>query len=238
MTIMPRSIAPSELRQLVRPDRVHRSIYADPAVFEIEMERLFGRAWLFVGHESQVAQPGDFHCTRLGRQPVIMVRGGDGAVRVLHNRCAHRGAQVCTDESGSAKHFRCGYHGWTYGTDGRLVSVPRREGYGAEFEGEAKGLGLAPVARTDSYRGFVFASLAAEGPPLAEWLGPVALSRAKSKSPAASSSTTTRATGSSTSRTSTISCTRATCTNRRSTPPRANRARPRPTAPATSRCAR
>ena len=87
MTIMPRPIAPSELRQMVRPDKVHRSLYADPAVFELEMERLFGRAWLFVGHESQVAKPGDFYCTRLGRQPVIMVRGGDGAVRVLHNRC-------------------------------------------------------------------------------------------------------------------------------------------------------
>ena len=176
MTIVPRPVAASELRQLVQPERVHRSLYADPAVFELEMERLFGRAWLFVGHESQVAKPGDFYCTRLGRQPVIMVKGGDGAVRVLHNRCAHRGAQVCTDETGTAKHFRCGYHGWTFGTDGRLVSVPRKEGYGAAFDGETEALGLAPVARMESYRGFVFASLAAEGPSLEDSLGPVALS--------------------------------------------------------------
>jgi phenylpropionate dioxygenase-like ring-hydroxylating dioxygenase large terminal subunit len=171
MGIVSRAAALPDPAGLVQPDRVHRSVYADPAVFELEMERLFGRAWLFVGHESQVKAAGDYYCTRLGRQPVIMSRGQDGRVRVLHNRCTHRGPQLCTNESGNAKHFRCGYHGWTFAPDGALISVPRREGYGAEFEREAAELGLKPVARQDSYRGFVFASLDPAAPPLAEWLG-------------------------------------------------------------------
>ena len=60
----------TDLAALIQPDRVHRSVYTDPDIFELELERLFGRAWLFVGHESQVPKPGDFHATRLGRQPV------------------------------------------------------------------------------------------------------------------------------------------------------------------------
>ncbi len=173
MGVMPRKDADSSLKDLIRPDRVHRSVYIDRDVFELEIERLFGQAWLFVGHESQVAKPGDFYCTRLGRQPVIMVRGADGAVRVLHNRCAHRGLMVCAEESGSAKHFRCAYHGWTYATDGRLISVPLKEGYAGGFEKEMPELGLRPVPRVEAYRGFVFAGLSASGPALLDWLGPV-----------------------------------------------------------------
>jgi phenylpropionate dioxygenase-like ring-hydroxylating dioxygenase large terminal subunit len=158
---------------LVLPDRVHRSVYTDPAIFELEMRRVFGRAWLYVGHESQVPNPGDYYCTRLGRQPVLMVRGDDGVIRVLHNRCAHRGPMVCMQESGNARDFRCGYHGWTFARDGALVSVPRQEGYGPDFEKERASLGLRPVARQDTYRGFVFASLAEAGPSLDDWLGEI-----------------------------------------------------------------
>jgi len=83
------------IKGLVQSDRVHRSVYTDPALFELEMDRIFGRAWLVVGHESQVANPGDFFTTRMGREPVIVTRHTDGSVRVLVNRCAHRGARVC-----------------------------------------------------------------------------------------------------------------------------------------------
>src|SRR4051794_41148448 len=110
--------------QLIQHDRVHRRVYTDAEVFEAELARLFGRAWLYVGHESQVARGGDFIITRLGRQPVIMVRHSDGAIHVLHNRCAHRGPKVVSVESGNAGEFRCCYHGWTYATDGRLISAP------------------------------------------------------------------------------------------------------------------
>jgi len=158
--------------ELVQPGRVHRRVYTDPAIFELEMSRLFGRAWIFVGHESQVGNPGDYFRTRIGREPVVMARHGDGSIHVLHNRCAHRGAIVVARESGCAPEFRCCYHGWTYGTDGSLLSVPVRQGYpaGAVAAGDPA-FGMPPVARVDSYRGFVFASLAATGPSLVESLG-------------------------------------------------------------------
>ena len=90
------------IASLIEPGRVHRGVYTDPDLFELEMERIFGRAWLYVGHASQVPQAGDYITTELGRQPVIMVRHRDGAVHVLLNRCTHRGAKVVNDRKGSA----------------------------------------------------------------------------------------------------------------------------------------
>ncbi len=157
---------------LVQPGRVHRRVYTDPAIFELEMSRLFGRSWIYIGHESQVRSPGDYFCTRIGREPVVMVRHSDGHIHVLHNRCGHRGAIVVAPESGSSSEFRCCYHGWTYRTDGRLQSVPVRQGYAAgTVDISNPAFSMPPVARVDSYRGFVFASLAASGPSLVDWLG-------------------------------------------------------------------
>lgn len=162
--------------ELVRPGRVHRRIYADPAVFEAEMERVFGRAWIYVGHESEVREPGDFATTRIGRRPMVMTRHDDGTVRVLHNQCAHRGAKVVAESRGNAAEFVCCYHGWTYGTDGRLVRVPLRHGYPEDFDPDDPGTAMVAAPRVDSYRGFVFASLAPDGPTLADFLGPMTAS--------------------------------------------------------------
>src|SRR5882672_7569813 len=158
-----------ELAMLVQPDRVHRSVYADPAIFELEMERIFGRAWLILGHDSQIAAPGDYFTTRMGREPVIVARQGDGSVRVLINRCMHRGTTVCPQGRGHASSFVCPYHGWTYDTDGRLRSVPVPSGYASDRTGE---LGLRRVLQVSTYRGFIFASRAAAGANLEEFLGP------------------------------------------------------------------
>jgi phenylpropionate dioxygenase-like ring-hydroxylating dioxygenase large terminal subunit len=160
------------IKGLVQPERVHRAVYTDPALFDLEMDRIFGRAWLILGHESQVRGPGDFFTTRMGREPVIVTRHADGSVRVLVNRCAHRGARVCEAATGSTTEFVCAYHGWTYGTDGRLAGLPLPDGY-ARPAGDSVGGGLARVPRVDSYRGFLFASLAEHGPTLAEFLGPL-----------------------------------------------------------------
>src|SRR5260221_679290 len=81
--------ANEQLAMLVQPDRVHRSVYADPAIFELELERIFGRAWLVLGHESQVRNAGDYFTTRMGREPAIVARHDDGSLRALINRCAH-----------------------------------------------------------------------------------------------------------------------------------------------------
>src|SRR5215472_12866759 len=149
-----------EIDKLIEPGRVHRSVYTDPELFELEMERIFGRAWLFVGHESQVPHAGDYITTELGRQPVIMVRHRDGSINVLLNRSTHRGAKVVNERKGNAARLTCCYHGWSFDTDGRLAAVPVPEGCAADFDQAAFGLAHAP--RVGAYRGFVFASLGAQ----------------------------------------------------------------------------
>ena len=151
----------------VKEDRVHRRMYVDPEIFAAEMERVFECSWVFVGHESEVPRPGDFKTTFVGRQPVIFSRHRDGQVYVLLNRCMHRGAVVCREESGNTESLRCIYHGWTYNTRGDLMGVPYRMGYGEGFDQTALGLRQAQVA---SYRGFVFARLARQGESLGESL--------------------------------------------------------------------
>ncbi len=160
-------------RRLVQPGKVHRSLYTDPAVFDLEMENIFGRTWLYVGHESQVKNVGDFFSTRLGLKPVVMSRHTDGKIYVIHNQCAHRGAQVVATECGNAREFRCCYHGWSYHTDGRLKTVPLQHAYPSSFDPRDPKAAMVQVPRVAMYRGFVFASLAATGPSLEDFLGPI-----------------------------------------------------------------
>ncbi len=101
-----------DVGKLVEPDRVHRSVYTDPAIYQLEMERIFENTWIYVGHDSQVPDPGDYYATVIGRQPVIMVRHTDGEVKVLYNRCAHKGSMLVGDTCGKVKQFSCAYHGW------------------------------------------------------------------------------------------------------------------------------
>lgn len=168
------SVDSATLRSLVRPNGVHRRLYTDPAIFELEMDRIFGRAWLFLAHESQVKSPGDFIRTRIAREDVIVTRAPDGKIRALVNRCTHRGAQVCIAERGNTAGFACPYHAWTFGLDGRLNSVPHRQSMPPDFDIKDARLSLAQVPRVESYRGFVFASLAPTGESLADFLGSMA----------------------------------------------------------------
>jgi fatty-acyl-CoA synthase len=159
--------------RLIEPGRVHGSLYTDPRVFADELTRIWYRTWVYVGHESEIAEPGDYVRKTLGLQDVIMTRGADGAVRLLLNRCAHRANLVCEAERGHAKSFRCPYHGWTYRNTGELIGFPFNQGYGGKGTIEAE-LSLASVPRTGSHQGFVFGSMAVDGPSLAEHLGEAA----------------------------------------------------------------
>src|SRR5207249_235536 len=161
--------ANEQLAMLVQPDRVHRALYTDPAIFELELERIFARAWLVLGHESQVRALGDYYTTRMGREPVLVVRQDDGRVAVLVNRCAHRGSMVCAEGRGNVERFVCPYHGWSYDRAGALKAVPFASGYP---QGATAELRLKAVPRVAVYRGFIFGSLAADGPSLEEFLGP------------------------------------------------------------------
>ncbi|MFD0855083.1 Rieske 2Fe-2S domain-containing protein, partial [Actinomadura adrarensis] len=157
-----------KVADLVRPDAVHRSVYTDPEIFTAEMDRIFGKVWVYVGHESEIPEPHAFVTRDIGRRPVIMTRDKDGAVHVLMNRCRHRGATVCRKDSGRARRFTCPYHGWAYSNDGALTGVPWPEAYGPDFDKSEYPL---HGARVDIRHGFVFATLNTQAPDLSEYLG-------------------------------------------------------------------
>src|SRR5499425_666371 len=150
------SFETAQIDDLVSLERgeIDRRIYIDPAIFELEMERIFARSWLFLCHESQIPEAGDFFQAVMGRDNVLVVRQKNGSIRAMLNTCAHRGNAVCRADEGNAKGFLCTYHGWSYGIDGRLVGVP---GYKSFYAGEVEKnrLGLPPVAQLASYKGFV-----------------------------------------------------------------------------------
>lgn len=164
------------LSTLVDKDRVNSRVYYDPEIFRLEMEHIFESTWVYVGHDSEVPNHGDFITTYVGSQPVIVSRHRDGKVYILNNRCGHRGAIVCNEEKGNTgSSFRCGYHGWTFRTNGELLAAPLKNGYPDSYDLREKEFGLVPVA-VANYRGFLFANLSATcGAPfdLATHLGPM-----------------------------------------------------------------
>ena len=151
--------------------RVDRAVYTDAGVFEAEMERVFGGGWVYLCHESQIAKPGDYFSAELGREPVFVIRDKDGRLNCFLNACSHRGAVLTPFKQGHANTLTCRFHGWVYGSDGRCLKTKNEEtGWPAEtFDRSC--FNLAPVAKLDSYRGFVFGSLSADVPPLPDFLG-------------------------------------------------------------------
>ncbi len=164
---------PAAVRALVRPTEVHKDLYIDLELFDLEMEHLFANAWVYVGHASQVPNPGDYFTTTVGTQPVVMVRHTDGTVRVLYNRCAHKGVKVAGQTCGNTgRFFRCPYHGWTYRTDGSLLAMPLKKGYDdTGFESCEASRGMAAVAAVQVYRDFVFCRSNPQGVGFAEFFG-------------------------------------------------------------------
>src|SRR6478672_6950090 len=117
---------PGEMASYVNRERglVERKIFSDPRIYELELERIFARAWGFICHESQVPNAGDFFQTYIGEDRVIAVRDKEGEINVLLNSCRHRGNAVCRADRGNATSFMCSYHGWTFNLKGDLIGVP------------------------------------------------------------------------------------------------------------------
>src|SRR3984957_9612131 len=146
-------------------------IYNDDELFQLEKERIFGRSWIFVAHESEIAEPGDYVVRRVLDDSFIVTRDEQGEVRAHFNMCLHRGMQVCRAEIGNASHFRCPYHGWSYRNDGRLVGLPfHQDAYGGEAGFARAGARLLPAPRLASYNGLIFISLDAQAGELADFL--------------------------------------------------------------------
>src|SRR6202167_3866358 len=127
--------------------KLDRRIFSDEAVYGDEMERIFVRAWLMIGHESLVPEPDDFFHTYMGEDPVILTRDGKGQLHALLNMCRHRGNRVVRCDDGNAKRFMCTYHGWTYRNDGSLEHVPGEcEAYYGVLDKASLGLIEARIA--------------------------------------------------------------------------------------------
>lgn len=161
------SVLDNRLDRLILGDKVHGSLYTDPAIFAEELRKIWYRTWVYVGHESEVPQPNDYVRKKLALQDVILTRDRDGQIHLLLNRCSHRGNPVCDDAKGNSATFRCPYHGWTFRNTGELIGFPFFKGYGQR----QLDLPMAQVPRVDSYGGFVFGSFASDGPSLREHLG-------------------------------------------------------------------
>jgi phenylpropionate dioxygenase-like ring-hydroxylating dioxygenase large terminal subunit len=157
----------------VREDAVHRDVYINPELFDIEMQRLWRSVWTYIGHDSQVPHAGDFYAVTIAGQPLLMLRGSDGTVRVMLNRCAHKGAKIVGASAGNCgKLLRCSYHGWTYTLDGSLRTVPVKSGYAdTRFAESEAANGLTVIANVAIYRGFVFARMSPSGAGFEEYFG-------------------------------------------------------------------
>lgn len=166
----------SNLETLVENDesqglfRVARRAFTQPEVIEAEYEAIFNKCWLYIGHESEIAKKGDFVRRIVAKRNLIFNRDTDGKLNAFFNTCPHRGAEVCREQKGNAKHFQCFYHGWIFGSNGALKSQPGGDRYTSEFKNQDRG-NLVPVPKFANYRGMCFINFDPQAGSLEDYLG-------------------------------------------------------------------
>ena len=165
--------SPETVLDLVTENEAHKDLYINDEVFDLEIQHLFRNTWVYVGHASQVPNKGDYYTTTIANQPLIMVRHSDDSIKILENRCAHRGVELVAQTHGNTgRTFSCPYHAWTYKTDGSLIGIPVKEGYNnTGFEKSSAKKGLQTIQNVCVYRDFVFVRLADEGLSFDEFFG-------------------------------------------------------------------
>ncbi len=164
--------------------RVPYWVYQDPDVLTGEQRRIFeGAVWNFLCLEIEILHPGDWRTTHLGAMPVVVTRDTDGAIRAFENRCAHRGALICIEDSGKVERaFHCVYHAWRYDLKGNLTGIAFKDGVNGmggmdkAFRMEAHG---PRKLRTATVCGLVFGTLSPDTPPIEAYLGEEILGRMK-----------------------------------------------------------
>jgi phenylpropionate dioxygenase-like ring-hydroxylating dioxygenase large terminal subunit len=166
-SIVPEFLA--EMAEDLKHGLVPVRLFNNREIHELELRRIFARSWVFIAHETEIPNPGDFVTRPIGEDPFICVRDDDGAIHVLLNSCRHRGAQLCRVEMGNARGFTCPFHGWSYKTSGELVGVPaRRQGY---RELELSEWGLFPAPHVATYAGLIFANLDSDAVSFEQYVG-------------------------------------------------------------------
>ncbi len=148
---------------------IDRRVWTDESIYKQEKSAIFGKAWLFLGHESQIPQPGDFVQALMCETPIILSRGEDSKIYANINSCSHRGLPVCRADNGNTKRFICPYHNWAYGVDGQLKSIPQESQVCSKPNKSS--LGLKAVPRLASWRGMIFGSFYEEIENLESYLG-------------------------------------------------------------------
>jgi phenylpropionate dioxygenase-like ring-hydroxylating dioxygenase large terminal subunit len=159
---------PASVNGLVDVDRgiISREIFVNDEIYQQEREQIFARAWLFVGHASQIPRPGDFIASSMGEESVLLCRDTGGGIHVFLNSCRHRGMKVCRFDEGNAAEFPCPYHGWTYANDGALIDAPF-----ARPEFDRSRWGLVEVAQLENYKGAIWATWDPDAPPFLDYIG-------------------------------------------------------------------